>query len=496
MSIDQQPFEPVTIEWRQPLTRDSLANVLREVANVIVPALLPHQRWYGEKGRTLTQVTMAPPPVIEREGVWLALGVVELTFTDGEPAVYFVPTVVGRELADREFARIRERDGSIWHVSDASAHPAFQRWLLESASAGATAGDDSGWFTWRTPEPLRFGPLLSKLLTGEQSNSNIAFGDKLLIKVLRRVQPGVNPDVELGRYLSQEAGVGSVPRLLADWSLRTASGEASLGIAQAFVPGAEDGWQWLLDQLKEAGSATALRSSLSAEIGRLGVRTAEIHSALAAASDPEIAPAEITEADAAVWRTSTRAMLTSTLPAVKAVAPTIEDGRVRGLVEAFIDRAPNLVTDLSGYDASIGQRKTRVHGDYHLGQTLHRERDWTIIDFEGEPARSLEARRARSSPLKDVAGMIRSLAYATAFASREAGSWADPERSLEAAFLDGYRSSLTQSDLVPADNDEFRRALAPWIIDKAIYEIAYELNNRPTWLWAPIASLLAQVAHE
>jgi trehalose synthase-fused probable maltokinase len=497
MSEQAGPFTPISVEWPHPMTRDSLASALPEVADVIVPALLPHQRWYGEKGRTLVSVSMAPPTVIERENTWISLSIATLAFTEGDPAVYFVPTVVGPVQAEREFAQINAADGVVWHVSDASAHSAFQEWLLEAASTGLSIGDASARMTWRTPgSPLAFGPVSSRLLTGEQSNSNIAFGDKLLIKVLRRVQPGVNPDVELGRYLSQEARISSVPRLLADWSLHTSDGEASLGIAQAFVPGAEDGWQWMLDQLTEAGSAGELRSTLEDEIRRLGRRTAEIHNALAAAVDPDIAPAAISEADAAVWKTSTRALLTGLLPAVKAVTPTIEEAQTRELVDQFILRAPDLVSDLSAYDGLTGLVKTRVHGDYHLGQTLHRDGDWTIIDFEGEPARSLEARRARSTPLKDVAGMIRSLAYATAFASREPDAWADPDRTLEAAFLAGYRASIDRSDLVPESDEAFHRALAPWIIDKAIYEIAYELNNRPAWLWAPIASLLAQVTRD
>jgi trehalose synthase-fused probable maltokinase len=495
MSERQNIFTPIDVEWSDPLTAKTLPQALSSVAEAIVPALLPHQRWYGEKGRELAGVSMPPPPVIERDGVWIALSTVEIRFIEGASSVYFVPVVVSREPADREFARINAADGASWHVSDASAHPAFQGWLLESAIAGASIGDEVARFEWRTPDaPLNIGPVSPRLLTGEQSNSNIAYGDKLLIKVLRRVQPGVNPDVELGRYLSQEAGVESVSRLLADWSLRMPDGEASLGIAQAFVPGTDDGWEWMLERLAAAGAAPMIREALGAEIRQLGVRTAEIHTAFAAATDPGIAPEAISDTDAAAWRQSTRALLTSTLPSVKAVEPAIEDDGVRDLVEQFIARAPNFVEDLSGYDLSINLLKTRVHGDYHLGQTLHRNGDWTIIDFEGEPARSLEARRARSSPLKDVAGMVRSLAYASAFASREPGAWVDPDRALERAFLAGYRASLNHSDLVPTGDDAFQRALAPWIIDKAIYEIAYELNNRPDWLWAPIASLLAQVA--
>jgi len=493
MSRSERAFTPITVEWPDPLTAGSLPRALSSVADAIVPALLPHQRWYGEKGRDLAGVSMPPPPVIERDGVWIALSTVELQFSEGEPSSYFVPVVVGQAPADREFARLNATDGVFWHVSDASAHPAFQSWLLEAANTGNSIGPDSARFVWRTPgAPLDIGAASSRLLTGEQSNSNIAYGDKLLIKVLRRIQAGINPDVELGRYLSQEAGVQSVPHLLADWSLHTADGEASLGIAQAFVPGAEDGWEWLLERLAASGAAPMIRQELEAEIRRLGVSTAEIHNAFAAASQPGIAPETISDADAAVWRQSTRALLSSTLPAVKAVAPTITDAGVRELSEQFIARAPDLVEDLSGYDAVTGLLKTRVHGDYHLGQTLHRDGDWTIIDFEGEPARSLDARRARSSPLKDVAGMIRSLAYASAFASREDGAWLDPDRTLERAFVAGYRATLNRPDLVPADDAAFQRALAPWIIDKAIYEIAYELNNRPDWLWAPIASLLAQ----
>jgi len=237
---------------------------------------------------------------------------------------------------------------------------------------------------------------------------------------------------------------------------------------------------------------------------RLGERTGELHRALAAdPADPDFAPESISAADATAWEADT-------LTALAAVAndfqrqsrelpPTVQD-----VVARFLEAEPALRLRAAGFRTLVGLPKTRVHGDYHLGQTLRTVRDdWTILDFEGEPARPIAERRAKTSPLKDVAGMLRSFGYARGVARRDAAVTADLaaggtavladwEIEARAAFLDGYRSGIAGAPaLVPTDPAAFAAALAAWELDKALYEVHYEHSNRPDWLDLPLAALLA-----
>jgi maltose alpha-D-glucosyltransferase/alpha-amylase len=390
-----------------------------------------------------------------------------------------------------------------WTVADASSNRDFQRWIIESAANQSDQVISSDVFcSWQAPHPEALSKSVvspSRLLSGEQSNSNIAYGNESIVKVFRRVQPGLNPDIELGRYLTEEVGNQHVAPLLADWTLVSGPGaSSSIGLAQRHVANVGDGWTWLLNRMQAAHGEPKIIGEIEASINLLGQRTAEVHCALARGKTSDLAPHTISEDRVHSWRAEAERVFSATRERLAGIDLTGLDATTQDLLRRFDREAESIRADLAEYDHLVGYAAIRVHGDYHLGQTLHTpDGDWVLIDFEGEPARSLEDRRMRSSPLKDVAGMIRSVAYARAFAMKsDAPSWTDASRRLDQAFITGYLSIIAEIDqvpaLIPVDEAQFTHALRPWLIEKAIYEVAYELNNRPDWLWAPLTALFAE----
>ncbi|CAN5658784.1 hypothetical protein BH09CHL1_BH09CHL1_14880 [soil metagenome] len=479
--------------WNIAVSEQAIAELLPESLRGLLGGYLLEQRWYGEKGQTITGIEIERPDVVAQSDAFIALSVATLHFDSGNEFRYFVPFVLEPGESPDAVARIGA-DGSVWSLLDPGKNQHFHDWLWN----GAIHGEKAGRFTWSIMMNYLVRPdqPASRLLSGEQSNTNIAFGEDLLVKVFRRVQSGLNPDVELGQYLTNKAQLTTVPRVRNDLRLAMPDeSEASIAIAQSFIAGSVDGWTWLNERLVEAGEDVDLRSAIQVAIRDLGNATAAIHLALASSIDPEIAPRQITQSDIELWASNTRTAVEEILRRVEERLPSIEHEEARIQAEALVNFGDQLRVSLAGYETLIGLNKTRVHGDYHLGQTLRRGDEWFILDFEGEPARPLSERRARYSPLKDVAGMLRSLGYARAFATQAESAWTDPARTLERVFLAGYRMSIYASPLagglIPMGEETFASTLRPWIIDKAIYEIAYELDNRPSWLWVPIMSLFA-----
>jgi maltose alpha-D-glucosyltransferase/alpha-amylase len=334
------------------------------------------------------------------------------------------------------------------------------------------------------------------VLRGEQSNTSLRFGDAIIVKLFRRLQPGVNPDEEALRALSAQ-GFAHAPAFVGSLAWRGPDGVPfPLALATGFVPHQADGWTWLLSRLKEVAAGGEI------DVGPerlLGQRTAEMHLALATAGDEAFKPEIATSEDISQNQERTRAALNQAADIIRERADVLppETQNAMPSIFASLERA---AADVSGYNAELGLPRIRTHGDLHLGQTLRTTDDWVILDFEGEPARPVEERRQRASVLKDVAGMLRSFAYARGAASlalREEGrTLAEPrllewESAARAAYLAGYRQTVADARtvLVPDADDGFARALRAWELDKALYEVAYEARNRPSWLAIPLAAL-------
>ena len=459
------------------------------------PNALESFRWFGDKGRRISSITSRVEAVHPLGRDWEALIFLDISYVSGADSTWFIPIVFERKPSRPALFAVDAADGQTWYGVDAAGNSAWQSRLFDNMKSGATTSlAGGGQLQWTTKASASELPSVAgRLLSGEQSNSSIVFGDQLIIKVMRRVVDGLNPDVELGRYLTQHANVSSVPPLVADLTLEDGEFEASIGIAQRFVPGAADGWTWLLEELRRAHDNPARQASTIDAIHELGVQTAQLHQAMFEATDPSIAPEPITDDDLTGWTRSTLQLMDTVGDALAQLAIGTHDPDRLQLLEAALQAWPLIGVGVVGHEASSGLAKTRVHGDYHLGQTLLRDGKWFIIDFEGEPARSLAERRARFSPLKDVAGMLRSIDYAKAMMVGEQRGWLDETNALNDAFIAGYRSAIAVEGLVPASEAAFNDALKPWVIDKAMYEILYELNNRPDWLVVPIAALLRYI---
>ncbi|MBW3609505.1 MAG: hypothetical protein KY463_14415 [Actinobacteria bacterium] len=306
----------------------------------------------------------------------------------------------------------------------------------------------------------------------EQSNSSIVFGEQQVLKVFRRLEPGLNPELEMLRFLSSR-GFENVATLTGWYDYSGELMQATLGIMQEFIGEARDGWELALDD----------PAGVLARVPELGAATGEMHSVLASdMNDPAFAPEE-PSAEALSLLTATideqiEQVFLDLPPDDPALDPIAGRGQeVRERLQAMSH-------------VGVGGRLIRHHGDYHLGQTMLRDAGWIILDFEGEPARSLLERRRKRSPLRDVAGMLRSFAYAASGSELLRGvpapeGWEEQARS---GFLETYMATVDPS-LLPAGRPAIEKLLAIFELEKAVYELRYELNNRPEWVAIPVAGI-------
>ncbi len=412
------------------------------------------QRWFGSKGREV----MAARVLDAAELPGLLVALVELRFREGTHEVYQV--LSGEEL-------------------DGLAVPALARELVHLIRSGKPQPAGEGTVEFHQVEG--FAGLGSELTTArpiqsEQTNSSVVFDEELILKAYRRLEAGINPELEMLRFLT-EHGFANVPPLGGWYAYVGRPLEATLGIVQQFVPNALDGWELALDELAEAPDRFLGR------LGRLGVVTATMHSVLASEpGDPSFGPEQ------------------ASVESLGLLTASVDEEIARAFVE--------LPDDLDVLDPILGRgeevrerlrmlthagttgRIIRHHGDFHLGQTVWTD-DWIVLDFEGEPARSLPERRRKRSPLRDVAGMLRSFAYAASAVEMlrgtpAPGGWEDRARD---EFLDGYLEAV-EPTIIPSGREAFDQLLAVFELEKAVYELRYELNMRPDWLGIPVAGIM------
>jgi maltokinase len=435
------------------------------------------QRWFGSKAREVAQVSIAEAIPLREEVPQLMLALVEARFGEGTHEIYQVPLGL-RPAGEGWDKRVIGTSGEST-VYDALADPAAGRELLHRMRSGAAETVEEGTlrFRWAATAGAEHGGTVDVRPVGvEQSNSSIVFGDDLILKAFRRVEPGVNPELELLRFLS-ERGFPNIAALAGWYEFEGRFIDATLGILQEYLAGARDGWELALEEL--ASDPDGLLGRLRA----LGQVTGELHTVLGSDNgDPDFAPDEPSQEALSLLTADVDEQIERIfldLPETEAIAPIAGRGQdVREKLQA-----------LSHIGA--GGRVIRTHGDYHLGQTMLSERGWVILDFEGEPARPLPERRLKRSPLRDVAGMLRSFSYVTAGARLLRGvdvpdGWEERARD---AFLEGYFDRAEPS-LLPPGEAPTRQLLAVFELEKAVYELRYELNNRPDWVGIPVAGIL------
>ncbi len=494
------------------------------------------RRWFSSKGRTIESITVADwgAGALEHPAI-VALALVR--YSAGRDEQYFLPLIATQESQPPNVhvppALTIDHRGATWYVHDAFQFAGFRRLLIELLITGGEFPLQGGRLAFRPEHALRQSPPPLeeiKLVTTEQSNSSIIYDRQTILKCFRRVVAGVNPDVEVSHFLTARAGFGHTPAMLGSIAYISADGvEHSLGLLQAFVPNEGDAWEHTLLELGRFLSAVLHRDlfpdallvqetqRLTArsldEIKQLGSLTGEMHMTLASdPTDPDFAPRPLTPNQVMEWQTSIRAESDAILGELERRAGQLPPEQ-QGAVAALLASRPRIEQRIAQL-AALGEAGlviTRYHGDYHLGQVLVSGHGLLILDFEGEPLRSLAERRAHSSPLKDVAGMLRSLSYAAYTAltlaenkavaanltdpaehiHRQLAAWTDAwERCAREAFRDGYVSATQGAAFVPDQPALRDTAIAVFELEKALYELNYELNNRPDWLPIPLHGVL------
>jgi maltokinase len=456
------PVEVPAAEIRQCLDEESLRDWIAQ------------QRWYASKSRGVSGIEVVEGIAL-REDPLLFLALVQTRFATGIHELYQLPLILHASSEATPAEPIAHTAG--WTAYDALADPGQLLELIRRMDSGEELDTGEGRFSFsradgvtRIPEDATVRPV-----GVEQSNSSIVFDDQLVLKVFRKLEPGVNPELEMLRFLTAR-GFPNIAPLHGWYDYDGHALGATLGVAQKFFPDAIGGWELALAKI------VTDTDWFLGELGSLGAVTAEMHTVLASdASDPAFSPEEPSH--------EAMSLLTATvdedierifvrLPDDERVAPIA--GRGQDVRERLATRA----------QIGSGGRVIRTHGDYHLGQTLHVPGGWVIIDFEGEPARPLPERRAKRSPLRDVASMLRSFAYVSSAIELQRGGKAPPdfeERARE-RFLAQYLAEIDPT-LLPAGEAAIRNVVSIFELEKAIYELRYELDHRPDWVPIPVAGI-------
>ena len=471
---------------------------LEALAEMALPGHLMGQRWYAAKdaGTPAVSLDALVPLDLPEHPAALAVWLVEPP--GRAPQRYLVP------LALVPRSGVAEDDPSVLAPAhpaegdqvlvDAFASDAFVRALvrrmLEGRKEGRLAARRTDAAAGIGLDPAADWPV--RRGRAEQSNTSIRVGDGAILKVFRRLEEGVHPEMEMGRFLTGEAGFRATPALLGWAELAPEGGGtgASLCVLQAFVENSGDGWSWVLERLAGGGDTIPwLRT--------LGRRTAEMHRALGGATgDPDFRAEQVSPDDLDNWAEGTRAMARQALDGLAFGGPELS-AKARALADRLTTQRGELAARIDALlPAGAQVAKTRHHGDFHLGQVLVAGDDAVIVDFEGEPLRPLAARRAKHSPLRDVAGMLRSFSYAAAAAARRPGAPSEDRLTAWAgeasqAFLEEYLTAAQGCPGCAEDPRDTVRLVRFFMLEKALYEVNYELANRPDWVDIPLAGVLA-----
>jgi maltose alpha-D-glucosyltransferase / alpha-amylase len=532
-----------TAQWNSILTGDNL----RRLESDVLPGFVVHQRWFGGKARALSAIRIDDWAAVKTADEDCVIALCEMAFEEGQSETYLLPFAVHWN-AEEDAVRDRTSPGSmaLIHSShgegvllDGLSSDAAARRLLEIIQRSDEIKSVKGVFRGTPAKGLATliggSALPVRRGAGEQSNTSILFGDRLIMKVFRRVQGGPNPDYEISRYLCESAGFRNVPVFGGVIDYVSESGETStVALLQGLIANEGDGWQWTLEELdryfercarlefpegalpaspigflamseSEAPSLAREHAGLYLDAAQtIGRRTGEMHVALASpTTEPDFAPEEFTALDITESREDLSKHAADAFHILKKNISALPDDVVdraalvlskRG---AIVDRFRHFV--IGDFQAL----RTRIHGDYHLGQLLRARNDFYVLDFEGEPARPLSERRRKQSPLKDVASMLRSFSYAS-FAAlmrytsrrpehfKQLEPWAKLwEQAVSIEFLRTYRETVRGAHVIPSQREAFEALLEAYVLDKALYELLYELNNRPAWVHIPLAGILA-----
>ncbi|MGH9791880.1 MAG: putative maltokinase, partial [Candidatus Acidiferrales bacterium] len=542
------PLLQVEKNWKELFDANGSARLAR-----ILPDFLRTRRWFGGKARRIKSVALQDRVELGDSAAGSTLAFLNVEFAEGDPENYALvlhfatgeeAARVQNEQSEAMIARLRTpaEEGILYsplrepHFAHAMLALVGRRRKLRGVR-GEVAGQPARAFHRLRGEDLEALPV--NLIGAEQSNSSLIYGDRLILKLFRRLEPGLNPDYELNSYLAEQAQFRNVPPVAGKIEYRVDKSEpVTLGVLQGYVRNEGDAWKHTLDALSRYFEQIAvlppelkqqpaphlpllptedpLPARPADQIGpylesarMLGQRTAEMHVALAAGGgDAAFAPEPFTPFYQRSLYQSMRNLLRQAFALLRKQLPRLPE-EVRGGAEHALDRENEILRQFRMMlDKKITAQRTRVHGDYHLGQVLHTGGDFVIIDFEGEPARSITERRIKRSPLRDVAGMLRSFnyaAYAALFGLAGSGA-ARPEdfqaleswgnlwsQCVSSTFLRAYLGAAAGASegarFLPYKKEELEGLLRLFLLEKAVCEIRYELNHRPAWLRIPLTGI-------
>jgi len=540
--VEQAPLD-VTDGWEgifSGASRDRLESMY-------LPEYLPKQRWFAGKSRRIKSsriVDWAPFKTSQAVLAW-----VEVQFDDGLSDAYLLPLATTFAEPAEELRRttpnavvasvLSENASGVLHdgVFDDQMCLELLSLIQNDGKLKTRNGEVQALRGKALDAILRNveAPVQVRRGSAEQSNTSIVYGDRFILKLFRRQSPGVNPDSEVSRYLTEKTTFDRIPPFAGsiDFQPDADAEGSSLALLQGFVANEGDGWKWTLEeidrylescaplpipeslvsglkpplQISEHAPSQMARDHVGLYLDSadmLGRRTAEMHLALASPTDdPAFAPLPLTPEDLDSLLANLRDHATHVFDVLKERVSSLPDDVVEAAAAVLSRRRRILHHFKMPESSSIRTQRIRIHGDYHLGQVLKVRGDFVILDFEGEPARRLHERRSKQCPLKDVAGMLRSFSYA-AYASlinyttrrpedfARLEPWAQLwERSVSAQFLRAYRETAHGAAFMPGDIASFGSLLDVFLADKALYEILYEMNTRPAWVRIPLAGIMS-----
>jgi maltose alpha-D-glucosyltransferase/alpha-amylase len=544
--VIQIPEKNIAALFSSPVAQGALTRVL--------PTYLKHRRWFRSKSRSIVSVTVREAIPLGREESAVMLALIQVDFREGDPETYVLPLALG----SGEDARQRDQQtpqaviaytkvmgtGEEGILYDAAYGPHFPRHLIDlfnrRKDIPGTAGTLRSYPERASRQTPSSNELVATVSGAEQSNTSLIYGSEYICKMFRKLDNGPNPELEISRVLSEQADFSNAPKLLSVLEYQYGKQDpAALATLHRFVPHQGDAWALTRDALESfyelclalplpqnpgdvwtdpaallegslmtkarapiPGALAELAGGFPVLVRLLGQRTAELHLALSnQPSDPQFAPEPFTTMHQRSLYESTRTRLKRAVTFIRRQSDSLPE-RDQQTVAQLLRRQGEFDSVLRRMvDSRIDALKIRIHGDYHLGQVLFTGKDFIIIDFEGEPGRTLAERRFKYCALRDVASMLRSLDYAALSALR-AGSVrpADIERLepwarawsawMSAAFIQSYLTTVGKRGLVPESEADTAALMDFYLLDKCLYELDYEFNNRPDWVSIPLFGLV------
>lgn len=535
--------------WDDILQRDSILRL----ENIVFPQYFSKLRWFGGKGRVVESMTIIRStsiPLPENSALFL---LIEVSYQSGLPDTYFLPVAFGKENLALKLKdhcpkavicnmRVNGEDGILY---DALYGIESQEYLVKQLGSNHKISLAEGDVVFFGNDVLkqhieRQENIKPRVLSGEQSNTSLVYGNKFFLKIYRKVDRAMNPDLEISHFLSQQGKFKNIPAFVGSIEWYYDRGSMVLGLMQEMVDSSGDAWTFMLERLDnfndrileqppgttepppKVGSfidpisydevpekmKELLDGNIAEKARVLGIRTGEMHKALAAGQSLDFKPEDYSLHYQRSLFAGLQTLVRGTFQSQSKNLMKLSDSVRSEAIEVLEMKNEILQVLKNIYKHKIDVTKIRIHGDFHLGQVIYTGKDFILTDFEGEPARSYSERRLKRSPLRDVAGMIRSFhyaAYASLFLDNQIRKSDFPRlipyidqwyHYMSQFFMRAYLETVQGSSFIPKNKEDLQILMRTFLLEKAIYELNYELNNRPDWVVIPLRGIKSLMGKE